>query len=42
LLQQGQAKPLPKDSDDLLEAVAASRSGARKKVLAILDGSAGV
>lgn len=42
LLQKGQAKPLPFDCDDLLDAVAASRSGARKKVLAILDGSAGV
>ena len=42
LVQQGQAKPLPKGSDDLLDAVATSRSGARKKVLAILDGSAGV
>jgi hypothetical protein len=42
LLQQGQAKPLPKGSDDLLDAVATSRGGVRKKVLAILDGSAGV
>jgi hypothetical protein len=42
LLQQGQAKPLPKGSDDLLDAVANSRGGVRKKVLAILDGSAGV
>ncbi|KRP37421.1 MAG: hypothetical protein ABS34_02915 [Opitutaceae bacterium BACL24 MAG-120322-bin51] len=42
LLHQGQAKPLSTGSDDLLDAVATSRSGARKKVLAILDGSAGV
>jgi hypothetical protein len=42
LLQQGQAKPLPKGSDDLLDAVATSRGGVRKKVLAILDGSAGI
>ena len=42
LLQQGQAKPLSTSSEDLLDAVANSRSGARKKVLAILDGSAGV
>lgn len=41
LLQQGQAKPLSTSSEDLLDAVASSRSGARKKVLAILDGSAG-
>jgi hypothetical protein len=42
LLQKGQAKPLPQSTDDRLEAVAASRSGARKKVIAILDGSAGI
>jgi hypothetical protein len=42
LLQKGQAKPLPKGNADPLETVATSRGGARKKVLAILDGSAGV
>ena len=36
LLQNGQAKPLQRDSDDLLDSVASSRTGARRKVLALL------
>lgn len=36
LLQNGQVKPLQRDSDDLLDSVASSRNGARRKVLALL------
>lgn len=36
LLQIGQAKPLQRGSDDLLDSVASSRTGARRKVLALL------
>jgi len=40
LIHQGQAKPLSRDTEDALEAIAKIRKGARKKVLALLQASA--
>ena len=39
LIHKGQTKPLPRDTDDTLEAIASARKGARKKVLSILEAS---